>query len=47
MGLKDALYLLETMGMKVSVKGRGKVFSQALAPGSIVAKGASVVLELG
>ena len=47
MGLKDALYLLETMGMKVSVKGRGKVFSQSLAPGSIVAKGASVVLELG
>jgi cell division protein FtsI (penicillin-binding protein 3) len=32
MGLKDALYLLETMGMKVSVKGRGKVFSQSLAP---------------
>jgi cell division protein FtsI (penicillin-binding protein 3) len=47
MGLKDALYLLETMGVKVSVKGRGKVFSQSLAPGSIVAKGASVVLELG
>jgi len=47
MGLKDALYLLETMGMKVSVKGRGKVFNQSLAPGSVVAKGASVVLELG
>jgi cell division protein FtsI (penicillin-binding protein 3) len=47
MGLKDALYLLETMGVKVSVKGRGKVFSQSLSPGSIVEKGASVVLELG
>ena len=24
MGLKDALYLLENMGLKVSVKGKGK-----------------------
>jgi cell division protein FtsI (penicillin-binding protein 3) len=46
MGLKDALYLLESMGVKVAVKGRGKVSAQSIAPGSNVAKGTSVVLEL-
>ena len=46
MGLKDALYLLENMGVKVSVKGRGKVTNQSVAPGSTVAKGAAVALEL-
>jgi cell division protein FtsI (penicillin-binding protein 3) len=46
MGLKDALYLLESMGVKVAVKGRGKVSAQSIAPGSNVAKGTSVLLEL-
>ena len=46
MGLKDALYLLENMGVKVSVKGRGKVANQSIAPGSSVAKGVAVLLEL-
>ena len=46
MGLRDALYLLETMGVKVSVTGRGKVKSQSLAPGSALRKGTTVVLEL-
>ena len=46
MGLKDALYLLENMGVKVSVKGRGKVANQSIAPGGTVAKGVAVLLEL-
>lgn len=46
MGLKDALYLLEKRGLKVNVKGRGKVVSQSLAPGSPLVKGGEVVLEL-
>ena len=46
MGLKDALYLLESLGVKVFVKGRGKVSNQSIAPGSNVAKGTNVVLEL-
>jgi cell division protein FtsI (penicillin-binding protein 3) len=46
MGLKDALYLLENMGVKVSVKGKGKVANQSMAPGSTVAKGTAVLLEL-
>lgn len=46
MGLRDALYLLEKMGMKVTVKGKGKVVNQSVSPGSALAKGAVVVLEL-
>ena len=46
MGLKDALYLLENMGVKVSVKGKGKVAIQSVEPGTTISKGISVVLEL-
>lgn len=46
MGLKDAIYLLENMGVKVSVKGRGKIISQSVAPGVTLAKGITVMLEL-
>jgi cell division protein FtsI (penicillin-binding protein 3) len=47
MGLRDALHLLENMGLKVSVNGKGKVTSQSIAPGSTLAKGLTVVLDLG
>lgn len=46
MGLKDALYLLENMGLKVSVKGRGKVTNQSVGAGTALVKGTAVVLEL-
>lgn len=46
MGLKDALYLLENMGVKVTAQGRGKVVTQSLLPGSMISKGASVNLVL-
>jgi cell division protein FtsI (penicillin-binding protein 3) len=46
MGLKDALYLLESMGVKVSVKGKGKVTSQSIEAGSSLSKEMKVVLEL-
>ncbi|MGQ0739062.1 MAG: penicillin-binding protein [Bacteroidota bacterium] len=46
MGLKDALYLLENMGVKVSVRGRGKVSIQSISPGMKLAKGITVILEL-
>jgi cell division protein FtsI (penicillin-binding protein 3) len=46
MGLKDALYLLENMGVKVSVRGRGKVSLQSVSPGTKLAKGITVMLEL-
>lgn len=46
MGLKDAVYLLESMGLKVAVRGRGKIAVQSIAPGTALAKGITVVLEL-
>jgi cell division protein FtsI (penicillin-binding protein 3) len=46
MGLKDALYLLENMNVKVQVKGKGKVVSQSLASGLAINKGQTIVLEL-
>ncbi|MES1216123.1 MAG: penicillin-binding protein [Bacteroidota bacterium] len=46
MGLKDALYLLENIGVKVSIKGKGKIITQSVAPGTALAKGITVMLEL-
>ncbi len=46
MGLKDAIYLLENMGIKVSVNGKGKVIYQSVAPGTLIGKGITVTLEL-
>jgi cell division protein FtsI (penicillin-binding protein 3) len=46
MGLKDALSLLENMGLKVSVRGKGKIVTQSIQPGTSLAKGLTVVLEL-
>jgi cell division protein FtsI (penicillin-binding protein 3) len=46
MGLKDALYMLENMGVKVSVRGKGKITAQSLPPGAQLAKGVTVILEL-
>jgi cell division protein FtsI (penicillin-binding protein 3) len=46
MGLKDALYLLENMGVKVQVKGRGRIVSQSVAPGTALDRPLQIVLEL-
>ena len=46
MGLKDAVYLMENKGLKVSATGRGRVVSQSLAPGTPFKKGQSVALFL-
>lgn len=44
--IKDALYMLENLGMRVRFKGKGRVISQSIAPGTkIVDK--VIVLELG
>jgi cell division protein FtsI (penicillin-binding protein 3) len=44
MTLKDALYLLENMNMKVVVKGRGKVIAQDVLAGAVVNKNQTVTL---
>lgn len=46
MGLKDALYVAGNSGLKVVVRGRGKVVMQSLAPGTIVQKGLPITIEL-
>jgi len=46
MGLKDALYLLENINMKVVVRGRGKVKTQSIDPGARLSKNQTVVIEL-
>ncbi len=46
MGLKDAVYLLENLGLKVSAKGRGKVVYQSVAQNSDFHKGESINLQL-
>lgn len=46
MGLKDALYELEKIGLKVNTSGKGKVETQSIAPGSQYAKGQRIILQL-
>ncbi len=46
MTAKDAVFLLESAGLSVSLKGYGKVVSQSLNAGTIIHKGVLVKLEL-
>ncbi len=47
MGLKDVVYLLENMGLKVKTNGKGKVMIQSIQPGTTLVKGMTVYVELG
>lgn len=46
MGLRDAIYHLERLGLRVVAKGRGAVRSQSIQPGEPVIKGSTVYLEM-
>lgn len=46
MGLRDAIYQLESLGLRVVAKGRGTVRSQSANPGEPVIKGSIVYLEM-
>lgn len=46
MGLKDAIYLLESRGLRVGVTGHGRVTSQSVAAGAAVRRGDYVQLVL-
>ena len=46
MGLKDALFMLENMNMKVTVKGRGKVKMQSIEAGTALGKNQNIKLDL-
>lgn len=47
MGIQDAIFILENLGLKVAVKGRGAVSEQSIRPGKKVKKGSKVLLKLG
>lgn len=46
MGVKDAIFILENMGLGVDLKGRGTILKQSIAPGTRFSKGDLVVLEM-
>jgi cell division protein FtsI (penicillin-binding protein 3) len=47
MGARDAVYAIESRGMKARVRGCGKVESQSVAAGSKVVRGRTVHITLG
>lgn len=46
MGARDAVYLLEKLGLRVTIKGKGSVVRQSLQPGTGLRAGSAVTLEL-
>jgi cell division protein FtsI (penicillin-binding protein 3) len=46
MGLKDALYLLESRDIHVVTRGSGKVKQQSIVPGTLVSKNQNLILDL-
>lgn len=46
MGVKDAVYLLESKGLKVRLNGVGRVRNQSIASGSRIVKGQTIALTL-
>lgn len=46
MGLKDALFMLESRGLKVGFRGEGAVYSQTIAAGRKISRGATVNIAL-
>ncbi|MBW6537876.1 MAG: PASTA domain-containing protein, partial [Mariniphaga sp.] len=47
MGASDAIFILENAGLRVKIKGVGKVKTQSMLPGSGFSRGAYVYLTLG
>ena len=46
MGLKDAVYLCENLGLKVSISGKGKVAAQSIVAGQGIRRGQSITIQL-
>jgi cell division protein FtsI (penicillin-binding protein 3) len=47
MGLRDALFVLENAGLKVTIAGMGKVLTQSVPPGNAIVKGQNIHIQLG
>jgi cell division protein FtsI (penicillin-binding protein 3) len=46
MGAKDAVFLLENLGLQVTLRGRGKVKTQSLPAGTSVRQGDRIILDM-
>lgn len=46
MGAKDAVYLLESAGLRVALDGMGRVTAQSVSPGTRIARGHAIHLTL-
>jgi cell division protein FtsI (penicillin-binding protein 3) len=46
MGARDAVYVLENLGLKVNIQGRGFVREQSVLPGTRAVKGRQITLRL-
>jgi cell division protein FtsI (penicillin-binding protein 3) len=46
MNVRDAVFILEQLGLKTVVRGHGKVSSQSLRAGSVLRKGQEIILGL-
>lgn len=46
MGARDAVYMLETRGLKVTIYGRGKVYEQSIHPGVKIRRGQRCSIKL-
>lgn len=46
MNVKDAVFLLESLGLKATIKGKGKVSTQSILPGDTISEGKKIELQL-
>ena len=46
MSVKDAVFLLEELGLKVTINGKGTVVKQSIQPGMFIPKGSIIILDL-
>lgn len=46
MGARDAIFMMESRGIRTKIIGRGRVVKQSLAPGTHIAKGQTCVITL-
>jgi cell division protein FtsI (penicillin-binding protein 3) len=46
MTFRDAIFLLEKTGLRVSYEGKGRVLGQSITPGTKISKGARIYLRL-
>ena len=46
MTFRDAIYLLEKIGLRVGYEGKGRVASQSISPGTKISKGSRIYLRL-